>query len=81
VLRPLVEEYLDDDPAMRPSISIVCGRIQVKKDVCMREYLQDYITMCQQNEHLSVNNLQQSVEIEQLRNETKQLKDTIQQMV
>ena len=55
--------------------------IQVKKDVCMREYLQDYITMCQQNEHLSVNNLQQSVEIEQLRNETKQLKDTIQQMV
>ena len=48
VLRLLVEECLDDDPAVRPTIATVCERIQVSKDVYMKEYPQDVITLCQQ---------------------------------
>jgi len=50
VLRPLVEECLDDDPAVRPTITAVCERIQVSKDVYKKESLQDVITLCQQVE-------------------------------
>ena len=32
-LKSLVEEYLNDDPAVRPTIATVCERIQVSKDV------------------------------------------------
>ena len=35
VLRSLVEECLDYDPAVRPIIATVCERIQVSKDVYM----------------------------------------------
>ena len=38
VLRRLVEECLDDDPAVRPTIASVCERIQVSKDVYMKDY-------------------------------------------
>ena len=48
VLRPLVEECLDDDPAVRPTIATVCERIQVNKDVYMKECSQDVITLRQQ---------------------------------
>ena len=48
VLRPLVEECLDDDPAVRPTIATVCDRIQVSKGVYMKEYPQVVITLCQQ---------------------------------
>ena len=48
VLRPLVEECLDDDPAVRPTIATACERIQVSKDVYMKECPQDVITLCQQ---------------------------------
>ena len=37
VLRRLVEECLDDDPAVRPTIATVCERIRVSKDVYMKE--------------------------------------------
>ena len=37
VLGPLVEECLDDDPAVRPTIASVCERIQVSKDAYMLE--------------------------------------------
>jgi len=30
-LRPLIEECLDDDPAVRPSMAVVCERIQVRQ--------------------------------------------------
>jgi len=50
VLRSLVEECLDDDPAVRPTIAAVCERIQVSKDVYMKEYPQDVITLYQQVE-------------------------------
>jgi len=67
VLRPLVEECLDDDPAVRPTITAVCERIQVSKDVYMKESPQDVITLHQQVE-------QQKTENDQLRRENDQLK-------
>ena len=48
VLRRLVEECLDDDPTVRPTIATVCERIKVSKGVYMKEYPQDVITLCQQ---------------------------------
>ena len=37
VLRPLVEECLDYDPAVRPTIATVCERIQMNKDADMKD--------------------------------------------
>ena len=71
VLRPLLEECLDYDPAVRPTIATVCERIQVNKDACMKEYPQDVITVLQQME-------QQKVENERLKNENKQQSNEIQ---
>ena len=73
VLRPLVEECLDDDPAVRPTIATVCERIQVSKDAYMKETPQN-IALHQQVE-------QQKIEIEQLTRENKQQRTTIEQMV
>ena len=36
VLRPLVKECLDYDPAVRPTMATVCERIQVSKDAYMK---------------------------------------------
>ena len=66
-LRPLVEECLDDDPAVRPTITAVCERIQVNKDVYMKESPKDVITLHQQVE-------QMDTEIDQLRRENDQVK-------
>ena len=74
VLKPLVEECLDDDPALRPTIAIICERVQVNEGVHIKECPQDVITVLQQNTH-------QKAEIQQLRHEMKQLKITTQQMV
>ena len=52
VLRPLVEECLDDDPGVRPTISAVCERLQVSKDVYMKESPKDVITLHEQVEEL-----------------------------
>ena len=71
VLRPLVEECLDDDPAVRPTIATVCERIQVSKDTYVKECPQDVITLHQQVQELRV-------EIEKVKNEKD---DTIQQMI
>ena len=62
VLKPLVEECLDDDPAVRPTIATVCDRIQVNKYAYIKEYPQNVITLCQQVEHLRVENAQQNIE-------------------
>ena len=49
VLKPLVEECLDYDPAVRPTIATVCERIQVNKDEYMRkETPPDIITLLQE---------------------------------
>jgi len=65
VLRPLVEECLDDDPAVRPTIAAICERIQVIKDVCMKESPQDVITLHEQVEQLKTENDQLRREIDE----------------
>ena len=67
VLRPLMEKCLDYDPAMRLTIATICERIQVSKDVYMKECPQDFITVLQQME-------KQKMEIEKLRNENEQMR-------
>ena len=69
VLRPLVEECLDYDPAVRPIITIVCERIQVSKDTYMKEYpLQDIISLYEQVDRLRTEVVQQKMEINLLKN-------------
>ena len=75
VLRPLVEECLDDDPAVRPTIATVCERIQVSKDACMKESSQDVITLYQQLKQSKEETRHKEIEIEQLRNDNKLLKN------
>ena len=58
VLRPLVEECLDDDPAVRPTIATVSERIQMNKNVYMKESPQECITLYQQVEQLRIKNSQ-----------------------
>ena len=65
VLRQLVEECLDDDPAVRPTMATVCERIQVSKDVYMKECPHQCITLYQQVE-------QQKCKIKQLTNENEE---------
>ena len=67
VLRPLVEECLDYDPVVRPTIATICERIEVVKDACTKESLQDHITVLQENT--------------QLKNKVKQQRATIELMV
>ena len=73
VLRPLVEECLDDDPAVRPTIATVCERIQVSKDVCTKECQQECITLYQQVEQLKAQNTQKEIVTEQQRTTMKQM--------
>ena len=88
VLRPLVEECLDDDPAVRPTIATVSERIQVSKDAYMKESPQNVITLHQQLEQFSEEIKCKEMENLQLRNENEQqntiiaeLRTVIDQMV
>ena len=56
VLRPLVEECLDDDPAVRPTIATICERIHVSKDAYMKECPQECISLYQQIKQLKYEN-------------------------
>ena len=56
VLRPLVEECLDDDPAVRPTIATVCERIHVSKDAYTKECPQECISLYQQIKQLKYEN-------------------------
>ena len=56
VLRSLVEECLDYDPVVRPSIATVCKRIQLNKDACMKDFPQDFIAVYQLSEQLESDN-------------------------
>ena len=80
VLRPLVEECLDDDPAVRPTIATVCERIQVSKDVYMKEYPQDVIMLYKEIEQLTVENIQLKIENNRMRKENEQKDTTIWQL-
>ena len=74
VLRSLVEECLDDDPAVRPTIATVCERILVNKDAYMKKSPQDVITLYQQVEQQTIAIEQQKIANDQLRNENEQLR-------
>jgi len=52
VLRPLVEECLDDDPAVRPTIATVCKRIQ-SSNIWSKESLKFSIMLHQKSEQES----------------------------
>ena len=80
VLRPLVEECLDDDPAVRPTITAVCERIQVSKDVYMEESPQDVFTLHQQVEQQKTENDQLRRENDQMKTENEQQKAEISQL-
>ena len=56
VLRPMVEECLDDDPAVRPTIATVCERIQVSKDFYMKDRTRECIALYQQVEREKLEN-------------------------
>ena len=64
-LKPLVEQRVDDDPAMRPTIETVCEMIQVCKNAFMKEFPQECITLYKKVEQLTVKNKQQEIEIKQ----------------
>ena len=72
VLRPLVEECLDDDPAVRPTIAIICVRIQISKGAYMREPPQNVFTLHQQLEQSREEIKHKEIEIQQLKNENEQ---------
>ena len=67
VLRSLVEECLDYDPVVRPSITTVCERVQLSKDACMKEFPQDFITLYQLAEQLKEEKEFQNSTIEDLK--------------
>ena len=73
VLRPLVEECLDDDPAMRPTMAAVYDRIKANKDACMSESPQNNISLYQEN-------ILMKSEVELTRNENDQLKSVNHQL-
>ena len=81
VLRPLVEECLDYDPSVRPTIATVCERIQVSKNVYMKECPQEYINFFKENQQQRIENVQQKIEIEQLQSKNEQLTEKIKQLV
>ena len=77
VLRPLVEECLDDDPVVRPTIATVCERIQMSKDAYMKECPQECITLYQQVEQLRIKNSKLTSENEIKDTKLEQLKAEI----
>ena len=80
VLKSLVEECLDYDPAVRPTIATVCERIQVSKNAYMNsECPQEYITLYQENQQLRVKIAHQKIENRQLRNKNEQKNEIIEQ--
>ena len=70
MLRQLVEECLDDDPAVRPPIATVCERIQVSKDVYIKECPQEYINLYKENQQLKfkINESIRQLEVETVTN-------------
>ena len=65
VMKPLVEQCLDDNPTVRPLITVICERIQVRKDFYMRESTHDLISLLQQIKQLRSDNNQLRSQLEQ----------------
>ena len=81
VLRQLVEECLDDDPAVRPTTATVCERMQVSRDVYIKEWPHQCIAVYREVEQQEVEIEQQKIKIEQLTSENTLQRITIEQMV
>ena len=79
-LKPLVEECLDCDPAVRPVIATICARILESKNAHITERPQDYITLYHQVKQLKDENVQQKIKNEQLRVENKEKDKMIQDL-
>jgi len=62
VLRPLVKECLDDDPAVRPIIAIICKRIQ-SDNILSKESLKNFIILHQKNKEQNSNMEQKKAEV------------------
>ena len=77
VLRSLVEECLDYDPVVRPSIATVCERIQLSKDACMKDFPQDFIALYQLSEQLKSDSRN---EIDHLKIENQLHKNTLEDL-
>ena len=75
-LRSLVEECLDNDPAVRPTIATVCERIRIRRGVDVRES-KDIITLHQKIEQKDRTIDQLGVEIKQLQTTVQQLRDDV----
>jgi len=80
VLKPLVVRCLDNDPAVRPTITTICEKIKLIKDEIVKESTPDIITLYQQVEQLRSeadqhysNDQQKDQEIIQLKSEVAQL--------
>ena len=57
-LRPLVEECLDDDPNVRPTMVAICKRIETNKDGLLKDSSQDVISLHHKLEELKDENEQ-----------------------
>ena len=79
-LRPLVEECLDYDPAVRPNIETVSDRIETSKDACKEESPLDYIALYQQNRQLKIENKELKIENKELQGKNRQLQTTLEQI-
>ena len=80
-MKSLVEECLDDDPAVRPTIATVCERIQMNKDEYMKESPRDIITVLQEVKLLRTENMQQKIEIKQLKSDNERLSSKNEQLI
>ena len=81
VLRSLVEECLDYDPVVRPSITTVCKRIQLNKDACMKDFPQDFIAIYQIAERLKIQLLKYENELQKSTTEYQRTEMEKQQIV
>ena len=72
-LRSLVEECLDDDPVVRPTIATICRRIQSSRDNYLKEPPQSFMTLLQKIEQLNCKMEQQRTTIIQLQAKIKQI--------
>ena len=84
-LRLLVEECLDYDPAVRPTIATVCERIQMNKDAYTKDSPEDVITdrlySIEQLKKKDHKIAQLSNEVEQLKSKNEQQKSTIEKVM
>jgi len=68
-----VEECLDYDPTVRPTIVSVCERIQVSKEACMEEFQPKDVTVISLKQQVE----QLKLEVHQVKSENDELKQQL----